>query len=149
MSPVNQSGMSLPFKWTVASPAGRSNLAHVFALFHTTSASTSDACYIHYDAFSNLVYLADNGSGSWLGGLAPTSDYIAENAQCTIFGTGTSSVNPASSGTQLELTLTVSFKSAFFREQERVPVCPGWLRSIYRMAGDGDVDGSRAKPGHL
>ncbi len=113
MSPLNQSGMSLPFKWTVASSAGRSNLAHVFALFHTTSASTSDACYIHYDASSNLVYLADNASSSWLGGLAPTSDYIAENAQCTIFGTGTSSVNPASSGTQLELTLTVSFKSAF------------------------------------
>ena len=112
MSPLNQSGLSLPFTWTVSSPAGRSNLAHVFALFHTTSASTSNACYIHYDASSNLVYLADNASSSWLGGFVPSGSGSAGNAQCTISGTGTTP-NPASSGTQLGLTLNVAFQASF------------------------------------
>jgi hypothetical protein len=89
-SPSNQSGLSQPFTWTVSSPAGRSNLSHVFALFNTTSASTSNACYIHYDASSNLVYLADNASTNWLGGFVPSSSGSASNSQCTISGTGTS-----------------------------------------------------------
>ena len=112
ISPMNQSGLNQAFTWTVSSPAGRSNLAHVFALFHTTSASTSNACYIHYDTSSNLVYLADNASTSWLGGFVPSSSGSASNSQCTISGTG-SAPNPTSSGTQLGLTLNVSFQASF------------------------------------
>jgi hypothetical protein len=43
-SPLQNPPLSQPFTWTVSSPAGRSNLSHVFALFNTTSASTSNAC---------------------------------------------------------------------------------------------------------
>ncbi len=111
-SPSNQSGLSQPFTWTVSSPAGHSNLSHVFALFNTTSGSTWNACYIHYDASSNLVYLADNGSTTWLGGFVPSSSGTASNSQCTISGSG-SSPNPTNSGTQLSLTLTVTFQTSF------------------------------------
>ncbi|MCC7157780.1 MAG: IPT/TIG domain-containing protein [Bryobacterales bacterium] len=111
--PSNQTGLSQPFTWTVSSPAGRSNLSHVFALFNTTSASTSNACYIHYDVSTNLVYLADNASTNWLGGFVPSGSGSATNSQCTISGTG-SSPNPTSSGTQLGLTLNVTFNATTF-----------------------------------
>ncbi|HLH18975.1 MAG TPA: hypothetical protein VKX45_17275 [Bryobacteraceae bacterium] len=111
-SPPANPPLSQSFTWTVASPAGHSNLSHVFALFNTTSASTANACYIHYDASSNLVYLADNAGATWLGGFAPSSAASAANSQCTIAGTGSSS-NPSSAGTQLALTLTVTFHTTF------------------------------------
>lgn len=112
VSPASGNGTSGPFTWTVSSPSGHSNLSHVFALFNTTSDSTVNACYIHYDASSNLVYLADNTSANWLGGFVPSSSGSASNSQCTISGTG-SSPNPTSSGTQLGLTLTVTFQTSF------------------------------------
>jgi uncharacterized repeat protein (TIGR02543 family) len=87
-------------------------LSHVFALFNTTSASTANACYIHYDSSTNLVYLADNAGASWLGGFAPSGSGSIGNSQCAIAGTN-SSPNPTSSGTQLGLTLNVTFQSSF------------------------------------
>jgi hypothetical protein len=112
VSPTSGSGMSGQFTWTVSSPSGYGNLSHVFALFNTISDSTSNACFIHYDASSNLVYLADNASANWLGGFVPSGSGSASNSQCTITGTG-SSPDPTSSGTQLGLTLTVAFQSSF------------------------------------
>jgi hypothetical protein len=111
-SPPQNPPLSQSFTWTVSSPAGHSNLSHVFALFSGTSTSTTNACYVHYDASSNLVYLADNTSTTWLGGFAPSSSGSIGNSQCTIYGTA-SSPNPTSSGTQLGLTLTVAFQSSF------------------------------------
>jgi Divergent InlB B-repeat domain len=111
-SPPQNPPLSQSFTWTVSSPDGRSNLSHVFALFNTTS-STANACYIHYDASSNLVYLADNASSTWLGGFAASSSGSIGNSQCTIAGTN-SSPNPTSSGTQLGLTLNVTFNAASF-----------------------------------
>jgi hypothetical protein len=105
--------LSQSFTWTVSSPGGHSNLSHVFALFNTTSNSTANACYIHYDASSNLVYLADNTSTTWLGGFTPSSSGSASNSQCMITGTN-SPPNPTTSGTQLGLMLTVTFYPASF-----------------------------------
>jgi len=112
-SPPPNPPLTQSFTWTVSSPAGRSDLSHVFALFNTTSSSTANACYIHYDASSNLVYLADNASTTWLGGFAPSSSGSIGNSQCTIAGTN-SSPNPTSAGTQLGLTLNVTFNAASF-----------------------------------
>ncbi len=112
-SPPPNPPLSQSFTWTVSSPAGHSNLSHVFALFSTTSSSTANACYIHYDASSNLVYLADDTSTTWLGGFVPSSSGSIGNSQCTIAGTN-SSPNPTSSGTQLGLTLNVTFDAASF-----------------------------------
>lgn len=111
-SPPQNPPLTQSFTWTVSSPAGRSNLSHVFALFNSTSL-TANACYIHYDASSNLVYLADNASGTWLGGFAPSGTGSIGNSQCTIAGTN-SSPNPTSSGTQLGLALNVTFNATTF-----------------------------------
>ncbi len=112
-SPPPDPPLTQAFTWTVSSPAGQSNLSHVFALFNTTSTSTANACYIHYDASTNLVYLADNASTDWLGGFVPSSSGSATNSQCTIAGTG-ASPNPTSAGTQLGLTLNVTFNAVSF-----------------------------------
>jgi hypothetical protein len=109
-SPSNQTGLSQPFTWTVSSPSGYSNLAHVFALFNTTAGSTVNTCYIHYDPASNLVYLADDASANWLGGFVPGSSGSASNSQCSIYGTGASI---STSGTQLTLTVPVTFQTSF------------------------------------
>jgi hypothetical protein len=111
-SPPQNPPLTQTFTWTVSSPAGRSNLSHIFALFNSTSL-TANACYIHYDASSNLVYLADNASSTWLGGFAPSSSGSIGNSQCSIAGTN-SSPNPTSSGTQLGLALNVTFNAASF-----------------------------------
>ena len=87
--PTSGSGISQQFTWTVSSPSGHSNLSHVFALFNTTN-STSNACYIHYDPGSNLLYLADNASANWFGGFVPGSSGSASNSQCSISGAGAS-----------------------------------------------------------
>jgi hypothetical protein len=110
MAPSAGSGQTQPFTGTVSSPSGNSNLAHVFALFNTTSASTTNACYIHYDPVSNLLYLADDASANWLGGFAPGSTGTAGNSQCSISGTGASF---GTSGTQLSVTVPVTFTTSF------------------------------------
>jgi len=112
-SPPQNPPLTQSFTWTVSSPAGQSNLSHVFALFNTTSSSTANACYIHYDASTNLVYLADNASTTWLGGFAPSSSGSIGNSQCTIAGTN-SSPNPTTSSAQLGLTLNVTFNAVSF-----------------------------------
>lgn len=109
-SPSNQSGLSQPFTWTVSSPSGTGNLSHVFALFHTTSSTTANACYIHYDPGSNLLYLANNASDNWLGGFAPGSGGSASNSQCSISGSGAS---VSTAGTQLTVQVPVTFQSSF------------------------------------
>ncbi len=110
-SPSNGTGFSQQFTFTVSSPSGYGSLAHVFALFGTADGSTTNACYIHYDPSSDLVYLADNSSTSWLGGFRPSSTGSAANSQCTISGTG--ATNPTSSGSQLSLKLNIEFQQSF------------------------------------
>jgi hypothetical protein len=112
LAPTNDIGLSQVFTWTVASASGQSNLAHVFALFNTTSASTANACYIHYDPSSDEVYLADNTSSTWLGGFSPSGTGSVGNAQCTIAGTN-SQGNPTRVGTKLGLSLNVQFQQSF------------------------------------
>jgi hypothetical protein len=110
MSPLNGGGPSQPFTWTVSSPSGNANLSHVFALFNTTSGSTVNTCYIHYDPTSNLLYLADDASANWLGGFVPGSSGYASNSQCGISGAGASF---SAQGTQLTVTVPVAFQTAF------------------------------------
>jgi hypothetical protein len=109
-SPASGSGLTQQFTWTVSSPSGYSNLADVFALFNTTSASTANACYIRYNRLSNLLYLADNASANWSSGFVPGSSNSASNSYCTINGSGSS---VSGSGTQLVLTVSVTFQASF------------------------------------
>jgi hypothetical protein len=111
VSPASGSGLSQPFTCTVSSPSGYSNLSDVFALFNTTSQSTQNACYIHYNSTSNVLSLADNGGSNWLGGFVLGSlSASVGNSYCTIYSTGSF---VSGSGTQLVLTVSVAFQTSF------------------------------------
>jgi uncharacterized repeat protein (TIGR02543 family) len=111
VSPANGSGLSQPFTWTVSSPSGYGNLSDVYALFNT-SVSGANACYIHYNRVSNLLFVADSTGSNWSSGIVPGSSSTTGtfSPNCTINGTG-SSVSP--SGNQLALTTSVTFQTTF------------------------------------
>jgi hypothetical protein len=109
VSPSSGAGLSQPFTWTVSSPSGYGNLAHVYALFNT-SVSGANACYIYYSRGANLLFLADNSGTVWTGGFYPGSSGFASNSYCTIYGSGTS---VSTSGNQLAVTVNVAFQSSF------------------------------------
>jgi hypothetical protein len=108
--PSSGSGLSQQFTWTGSSPSGYGNLADVFALFNT-SISGANACYIHYNPASNLLYLADNTGANWLGGFVPGTSSSASNSYCMIYGTGSL---VSASGNQLSLTVNVAFQTSTF-----------------------------------
>src|SRR5208283_1302497 len=101
--------LSQPFTWTVSSPSGYSNVSDLYALFNT-SVSGANACYIHYNLGSNLLFLADNTGANWLAGFVPGSSGSAGNSSCTIYGSGSSF---STSGTQLAVTVSVTFQASF------------------------------------
>ena len=109
VSPSSGSGLSQPFTWKASSPSGYTNLSEMYALFNT-SVSGLNACYIRYNRSSNLLYLADNSGSSWLGGFVPGSSGTTGNSQCSINASGSS---VSGSGTQLTLTVSVTFQTAF------------------------------------
>ncbi|HEX5431886.1 MAG TPA: IPT/TIG domain-containing protein [Bryobacteraceae bacterium] len=109
VSPSGGTGLSQAFTWTVSSPSGYGNLSDVFTLFNT-SISGANACYIHYNRASNLLYLADNTGSTWLGGFVPGSSGSAGNPQCSIYGSESS---VSASGSQLSVTVSVTFQASF------------------------------------
>jgi hypothetical protein len=108
-SPSTGSGTSQQFSWTVSSPSGYANLAHVYALFNT-SVSGVNGCYLSYSPSANLLFLADNSGSAWTGGFSPGSSNSASNSYCTIYGSGSS---VSASANQLALTVNVAFSSSF------------------------------------
>ncbi|MBI1898179.1 MAG: hypothetical protein HYS04_16840, partial [Acidobacteria bacterium] len=99
-----------PFTFVVSSPSGFSNLSEVFALFNT-SVSGVNACYIRYNRWSNLLYLADNSGANWSSGFMPgDTSGSAGNSYCSISGNGASF---STSDTQLTVTVPVTFQASF------------------------------------
>jgi hypothetical protein len=109
VSPSYGSGLTQQFTFTGSSPSGYSNLSEIYGLFNT-SVSGVNACYIRYNRASNLLYLADNSGGNWLGGFVPGSAGSASNSYCSINGNGSSF---SAAGTQLSVTVAVTFQTTF------------------------------------
>ncbi len=110
VSPSSGSGLSQQFTWTVSSPSGYGNIAHVFPLFNT-SASGAYGCYIYYSRGANGLFLANDAGTVWTGGFYPGTSSSAANSYCAIFGAGSS---VSTSGNQLSLTVNVAFSSPAF-----------------------------------
>ncbi|MBI1898164.1 MAG: hypothetical protein HYS04_16760, partial [Acidobacteria bacterium] len=108
--PSGSSGFTQAFTFVVSSPSGFSNLSEVFALFNT-SVSGVNACYIRYNRWSNLLYLADNSGANWSSGFMPgDTSGSAGNSYCSISGNGASF---STSDTQLTVTVPVTFQASF------------------------------------
>jgi hypothetical protein len=108
VSPASGSGITQAFTWTVSSPSGYSNLADVYALFNI-SLTGMNGCYLHYNRTSNLLYLADYSGTSWGSGFVPGNGSAA-NPYCGINASGSS---VSGTGTQLALTVSVTFQTPF------------------------------------
>ncbi len=109
VSPSSGSVLGQPFTWTVSSPSGYSNLSDIYALFNT-AVSGVNACYIHYNRTSKLLYLADNSGANWLGGFVPGNSGTTGNSYCSIEASRSS---VSASGTQLTLTVSATFQTPF------------------------------------
>jgi hypothetical protein len=108
-SPSSGAGMSRQFTWTASSPTGYGFLTDLFILF-AGSVNGQNACYIHYSASSNLLFLADNSGSTWLGGLVPQTSGTIGNPQCSI---DASQSSISGSGNQLTLNVMVTFQPYF------------------------------------
>ena len=141
VSPASGSGLSRPFIWTVSSPSGYSNVADLYALFNT-SLTGANACYIRYNRASNLLSVADNSGANWSPGIAPDSSGTTGdfNPNCTVNGTGSSFKG---TGTQLEVTASVTFQSTFAgtKNQYMVAYDNEGLNTVWQQYGTWTVPG--------
>ena len=144
VSPSSGSGLSQQFTWKASSPSGYNNLSEMYALFNT-SVSGLNACYIRYNRGSNLLYLADNAGANWLGGFVPGSSGSASNSYCSITGSGSSA---GGSGTQLTLTVSVTFQTSFSGTKNDYLIAYNneGLNSTWQQKGTWTVTGGDTTP---
>jgi hypothetical protein len=108
-APASGSGATQTFSFVYSDPAGYADIRYVQVLFQT-ALSGSNACYFEYVYATNVIGLvADSGSG-YVGSAQLGAAGSLSNSQCTV-ATGNSSVS--TSGTNLTLTLALTFKPAF------------------------------------
>jgi hypothetical protein len=80
----------------------------VHALFNTSS-SSSNACWVYYDAVGRTIWLASNDASAWSSAAVGSATTI-ENSQCQITASG---VSTSGSGNDLTLSVPVIFSTSF------------------------------------
>lgn len=114
-------GSAQTYSLTYSDSAAASNLSLASVLFNQVLSSVN-SCYVIYSRSANAIYLVnDAGSGTVAGSLAPGASGSLTNSQCTVTGP----VNVTLNGTNLTMTLPLTFKAAF----------PG-QKTIYMLAGN-------------
>ena len=111
---IPSQGSSLPDEWaaftTVFSDRdGWKDLKSVHLLIHS-GISGRDSFFLFFDLTKNKLYLRNNAGTAWLGGLAPGSSRILENAQGRL---DLSKTTVSKSGKTLTVKWRVAFKSSF------------------------------------
>ncbi len=110
MSPSSGNTTSQAFTITFQDATSATNLQTGWMLVNT-AIDGRGACYVAYYRPGNQIYLyPDNGDGSQAMSATLTGTNSVSNSQCTISALGSSVVV---SGGQLQVTLNVTFKSAF------------------------------------
>ena len=109
VAPSSGSGTNQAFSFVYSDPNGYADIRYVQVLFQT-QVSGANACYFEYLPATNSINLvADSGNG-YAGSAQLGAAGALSNSQCTV-NTGASSVS--NSGTNLTLTLALSFKPVF------------------------------------
>ncbi|MBL8237560.1 MAG: hypothetical protein JNM66_09090 [Bryobacterales bacterium] len=106
VTPASGTGTAQSFSFTFTDGNGYADITTAAVLFNT-SASTSNGCYLSYNASTNTLTLLRDSDGTFLN-VTPGASITIENAVCEVNG---ASVVVAKSGNQLQLVLTVTFKS--------------------------------------
>jgi M6 family metalloprotease-like protein len=94
---------------------------------------TSNACYIHWVAAGNLLYLRDDGDDAWLGPVPVGGTTTLGNSQC-VLSPGSASITGA--GASATLSLTVNFTNRFagstknvYMQAQSVSTAVGWQQA--------------------
>jgi hypothetical protein len=110
LSPGSGSGAAQTFVITYRDSAGFSNISNTQLLINS-DLNGNNACYLGYVRGSNLLYLVNDANSGLLPAISPNSGSgSAQNSQCILNGAGTM---VTSSGTDLILTVSLSFKPGF------------------------------------
>jgi hypothetical protein len=93
----------------VSDPVGANDLNNVFVLFNSTPHWPA-ACAVDYNVAANTITLANDAGTGYLQGIPPGSNEQVSNSQCTLTGSGTSSIM---AGNTLTLNVTLTFSGTF------------------------------------
>lgn len=110
LSPGFGTGTAPTFTVTYRDPTAATNITNAQLLIRA-DLNANNACYLGYVRSSNLLYLVNDGNSGLLGPVTPNSGTgSAQNGQCVVNGAGTT---VSTSGTDLILTISLTFKSGF------------------------------------
>jgi hypothetical protein len=108
VTPSSGSGNSVTLTAQYSDSGGAAALTTVSLLLNT-SASTTNACYISYNAATNAISLANDSPSSGSTTVIPGGG-SQQNSQCVVNGVGTSR---SISGSALTLTVSLTFQPGF------------------------------------
>jgi hypothetical protein len=108
VTPSSGAGVRQVFTFRAADPAGYGNLSYVMALV-SDAVRGDHTCLIWYNLANNSINLASD-VGQWTSPVVLNTAGISQNSQCVV---NAASSSAAGSGTQLSLTLDITFKPTF------------------------------------
>jgi hypothetical protein len=104
LTPNPAEGTAVTLKAVISDPNGAADLNEIL-LQVNTSQSSANACYVYYQAQTNLLYLYNDGA--WMMGLTPGAAGTASNSQCTLNAESSSVIMAGN-----DLTLNVALSSS-------------------------------------
>jgi hypothetical protein len=107
--PASGSGLIKTFTLTVADGAGTGNISVAYFLVNS-ALSASNACYVEFNRAASTLRLQNDAGSAWLGPITLGSTASLANSQCSITGSGASSVV---TGNNLTITIPATFAFAF------------------------------------
>jgi hypothetical protein len=107
--PASGSGLAQTFTLTVADGAGAADIGYAYLLVNS-SFSGFNACWVEFNRVANTFRLQNDSYTGWLGPITLGSAASLSNSQCTIAGSGASSV---ATGNNLTIAIPASFAFAF------------------------------------
>ncbi len=116
-------GSRVTFTSVFSDANGAADIAGGYLLFNET-ANAGNACYLRYDAANNKLFIRDDANTAWLGGFAPASSNVIENANVKLYCADTTA---AFSGSEMTVTWSVEFKSPMVGRSPK-----GWMYMLDR-----------------
>jgi hypothetical protein len=113
VTPSSGSGLTQVFNFVYSDPDGFADLNAVYTIINN-SLSAANGCMIGYLPAGNMLVLMSDAGSPWLGPATPGSAGTLQNSQCTVNLSGSS---VSTSGTNLTLTLSLTFSPSFAAAQ--------------------------------
>jgi hypothetical protein len=144
VSPSSGSGSNGTFVATYDDANGAADMAGAYVLVH--SQVRADAgCFIHYNRAAGTVQLLNDSASAWSSAAVAGSSSTLSNSQCRIDVAG---VRAPVSGNRLQLTLPITFTSAFSgsRNVYLLAIDAAGNNSNWYLKGSWMVSGVQAAP---